>query len=332
MEARLVRAENLITKYRGEAAKRRQAVLIEELKPVLLEKIKNNDGEAVQEFEELVITAERSVLPFARGCKAPPSEFNALADKATASVDLAKAAADTARGAVCPIDDLVDEGLDDEVKKELLKFIKPEIKKTQFRIGFSERRLRRCSQLIKSFRADILKKLGQRAEKVRVLVVRLLRELRQKDDLSVEQLFSRFSPVDGFIDEAAFQRFLKDAGADDEMPPEDRSAVFRSCLKEGQSQLNLEDLNRLVSTFMKVVSATSLMDGLSISSSKALKTLKVGQVLEVLEGPKADDSSGLSRVRVKLIADGVEGWATTAGNAGTIFLKECDAPIAKEKA
>jgi len=325
-DARLTRVEKLIATYRGNLKKNQQAELLNQLKPELMEKVKSGSGESVQILEDLVKAAELDVEPFYRGCKAPVSECSDIADKAANSVELAKNAAADARVEACPID----ESLDEEVKKELQLFVKAEIKKSSLRIGILERRMHRCSQLVKSFRADIMKKQGQRIGEVKVKVIAMIRKLKADEVLNTQQLFARFSPAEGLVDEDGFQQFFKDAGVGDDIPSEDIAATFASFLREGSSQMNEKDFKKIASTYMKVVKATSLTNGLSVSSSKALKQLKVGQVLEVLEGPEKDDS--IKRVRVKMTsAGGVEGWATVMGNAGGVFLKDCDAPAPQKK-
>merc|ERR1712050_478891 len=42
----------------------------------------------------------------------------------------------------------------------------------------------------------------------------------------------------------------------------------------------------------------------------ALRTLEVGEVFEVLDGPKSETREGLERVRCRSLADGTEGWCT----------------------
>merc|ERR1719359_1958634 len=75
LEARLVKSENIVTKYRSEADKNRRAELVEKLKPQLLEKIKNSSvTDAIRELEETVAACEEDIMPFARGCRKPPSE------------------------------------------------------------------------------------------------------------------------------------------------------------------------------------------------------------------------------------------------------------------
>jgi len=325
-QSRLTRVEQLVAKYMGDVKKNKLAELVAELKPQLLEKVKNTTGDAIQVFEDLVKAAETDIQPFARGCKRPASEHRVLADRAAASVELAKTSSENARQDSCPID----ESLEDDVKKELEAFLKPETRKSGVKIGGLDQRLRRCSQIVKSFRKDIQKNQGQRVDKAKTLLLKRLRDVKTKESLSMEDLFKRFHPKDDSIDEAAFQEFFKEAGADDEIPPEERAAIFKSFLREGQSVLKQEDITKLAACYYKVTKSTSLMDGLSVSTSKALKTLKIGQVVELIQGPEADSSVvGLIRIKVKTLVGLAEGWATVKGNAGTAFLVECDAPVPK---
>merc|ERR1740121_1221190 len=49
--------------------------------------------------------------------------------------------------------------------------------------------------------------------------------------------------------------------------------------------------------------------------------LLVGEVLEVLEGPRKQEATGLTRIRVKVRSTGAEGWVTARGNQGAIYCK-----------
>jgi hypothetical protein len=328
LEDRLKRADSVVQKYRDEVKKSEREKLVAELKPALLEKVKNSSGEAIDSLELLVKDCEADIVPFYRGCKRPPSEFDSLASAAAASVELAQASVQSAAVDVCPID----ENLEEEVRKELEKFIHGEIKASKLRLGRLERRLRRCSQIVKFFRADISKLQGEKADKVKGKLLSMLRDVKAKGSLSTEELFNKFGPADGLIDEAAFESFFAGAGADADMPREDRATVFRGYLKEGSSALDQEDIARMVTTFMKVMSATSLTAGLSVVNSKILRSLKSGQIVEVLEEAQVDEDTKLSRARVKTVVGCIEGWVTLMGNKGTQFLKECDAPERKAKA
>merc|ERR1719323_2674911 len=42
----------------------------------------------------------------------------------------------------------------------------------------------------------------------------------------------------------------------------------------------------------------------------------------VLEGPTEDPSAGVTRIRAKAAKDDMEGWVTTKGNAGSVYVEE----------
>lgn len=51
------------------------------------------------------------------------------------------------------------------------------------------------------------------------------------------------------------------------------------------------------------------------------RKLKVGELVEVREWPRAEEKSGATRMRCKVLADGSLGWVTTVNNAGTVFVE-----------
>merc|ERR1711972_122156 len=102
-------------------------------------------------------------------------------------------------------------------------------------------------------------------------------------------------------------------------------ALFTSCLTNGTQTLSSDAFVQLAVPRMKVMRATTLTSVLNIAEEKIIRALRVGEVLEALEGPVKEDKTGVMRMRVKTVKDGKEGWATLAGNAGTIFLKDIDA-------
>jgi hypothetical protein len=349
IDARIKKVELYLTNFKAKGRRIKVAEQVAELKDALLEKATAAGSDAVKELEQSVATAEEKVAPFARGCKAPPSEYDALTSAAEVAIDQAKVVMSAANTEVCPID----ESLEQDVKKELLAIINPAIKKPKLRVGQLERRIRRCSQLIKYFREDLqkheeraaaakkkkeeeeaaakLKQEKQKIEKAKTKAIAVVRAVKAKGELSSEDLVAKFEPEDDLVDEAAFQKFFKDAGFDDGISEEDAALVFKAWLPEGEEKIPTESLRRFCTAYMKVVKPTPLTDGVSISSSKAKKQLKLGQVVEVLEGPKADGESSIMRARVKTVAGDAEGWATVKGNAGTEFLKTCAAPAVKDK-
>merc|ERR1711957_426784 len=54
--------------------------------------------------------------------------------------------------------------------------------------------------------------------------------------------------------------------------------------------------------------------------SATIRKVKANELLEIREWPKKDDK-GLTRMRCKVLTDGLLGWVTTISNAGTVFVE-----------
>jgi hypothetical protein len=65
----------------------------------------------------------------------------------------------------------------------------------------------------------------------------------------------------------------------------------------------------------------AITDIFDITSCKVIKKMASGDVFTISEGPRSEDSSGVSRVLGKSQKDDTEGWITVTGNAGTVFAK-----------
>eukprot|EP00928_Gymnodinium_smaydae_P037894 TRINITY_DN2624_c0_g1_i2.p1 TRINITY_DN2624_c0_g1~~TRINITY_DN2624_c0_g1_i2.p1 ORF type:complete len:951 (-),score=200.78 TRINITY_DN2624_c0_g1_i2:171-2975(-) len=71
-----------------------------------------------------------------------------------------------------------------------------------------------------------------------------------------------------------------------------------------------------------VVKETMLTEEFS-AESKVIRNVVKGEVIEVIEFPKKDESMGMTRVRAKARRDRAAGWVTLTGNQGTSFLEPC---------
>lgn len=73
----------------------------------------------------------------------------------------------------------------------------------------------------------------------------------------------------------------------------------------------------------KVVKETILTGSFVIGGDTKIKDrkLKVGEICEVREWPKKEETSGLMRMKVRVKSDGQIGWATKEGNTGIMFLE-----------
>jgi len=74
---------------------------------------------------------------------------------------------------------------------------------------------------------------------------------------------------------------------------------------------------------MACVKETPMTDGLSVESSKTIRRISRGEVIEVIEFPKKDESMNVMRIKGKAKLDGTTGWVTVMGNQGTTFLEFC---------
>lgn len=73
----------------------------------------------------------------------------------------------------------------------------------------------------------------------------------------------------------------------------------------------------------KVVKETILTGSFVIGGDTKIKDrkLKVGEICEVREWAKKEETSGLMRMKVRVKSDGQIGWATKEGNTGIKFLE-----------
>jgi len=79
----------------------------------------------------------------------------------------------------------------------------------------------------------------------------------------------------------------------------------------------------------KVVKETILTDAFELDGGNSTRKLKdttrklqVGETVEVKEFPKKE-KTGLMRMKCKATKDGSQGWVTTVGNSGVVFLQMC---------
>jgi len=106
-----------------------------------------------------------------------------------------------------------------------------------------------------------------------------------------------------------------------ELTKEGLKSFFTSVLDAGSKTLSKASFLRILQVYYKVVKDTPLTEELAVSGTP-VRTAKVGEVLELLEGPSKEDTMKVFRVKVKAHKDDVEGWVSIAGNAGTAFLEE----------
>lgn len=108
-----------------------------------------------------------------------------------------------------------------------------------------------------------------------------------------------------------------------ELTPEELKSLFASVLEPaGPMKLSPEVFSRMAKVYYKVVKETPMTEKLEVNGSQTVHQLKVGEIVEMLEGPEKEVSMKVFRAKGKVIGEDKEGWVTVAGNQGTIFLQE----------
>jgi len=72
--------------------------------------------------------------------------------------------------------------------------------------------------------------------------------------------------------------------------------------------------------------AIAMTDNLQVKLAKPLRKLAVGELLELIDDDTKEDGEkdkAVQRVNCRALRDGKEGWITSKGNQGTIFLEPC---------
>jgi len=82
----------------------------------------------------------------------------------------------------------------------------------------------------------------------------------------------------------------------------------------------------MVERYYRCVKEIAITADFDIKTSNTLRKLEVAEVIEVVDGPKSDESLGVMRIRGRALADGKIGWITATGNHGTPFLQEISRP------
>merc|ERR1719464_2711527 len=112
-----------------------------------------------------------------------------------------------------------------------------------------------------------------------------------------------------------------DPGETMDLPDEELAEAFPGLCAEGETVISTARLTELLPLHMIVLKETAMTDGPVIKDSNALRRLGLEEIVEVIGGPIRERVAGVQRTQVRALRDGVEGWVSAVGNAGTVFLK-----------
>jgi len=318
---------------------------LEEMRAEMQEHIKRAT-ETVTEADQAITKVEDTVKQCAtKGRLLPVPEMLSLAEQIDELIVTATDAVKTAQESMAGLK----EGIDDGFKDTIMAFVTGETKAHVSRLGRMEGRIKRATNLLAQFREEARRKRVEDIIKVRSASLRLARYQQQINDLSAEELFSKIDVGgDGTIDKDDYVTFFESAdkvirsvspegagaaGGEGEqgsrpvetvqLSAEDLAEAFPGLCAEGEAGLSPQHFAELLLLYMVVVKESAMTDGPGIKGSTTLRRLDLDEIVEVTRGPLREPIAGVLRVRIRALQDDAEGWVTTVGNAGTVFLREC---------
>jgi len=185
-------------------------------------------------------------------------------------------------------------------------------------------RLSKAEELLAvSRRAQALNDMAAR-EANRMEVAEEFRALVEAHGTMVDRVFSLVDQENcGFISTSQLAPFL--GNLDDPAGLIGRlldtsSGVGRQAATEQDQQLSRDQFSYLIRVYYKVLTQTAMSDILATEGGNQLRDFEVGEIVQVVEGPRLDESSSILRVRVSALNDGLTGWATITGTQNLMFL------------
>eukprot|EP00927_Polykrikos_kofoidii_P031606 TRINITY_DN27151_c0_g1_i1.p1 TRINITY_DN27151_c0_g1~~TRINITY_DN27151_c0_g1_i1.p1 ORF type:complete len:2139 (+),score=568.46 TRINITY_DN27151_c0_g1_i1:1-6417(+) len=153
-----------------------------------------------------------------------------------------------------------------------------------------------------------------------------LRAQARGRQMSAEAMFEEFSAKDegDEISEAAFCEKLMAVEGLELLP--DHAKLICRYLQNGTQALGRRRFLTFLQLYYVVVKDTALTDVFDVNTCKILRKAQVDEIVEVIEGPIADERLGVTRIQGKSLCDGAIGWISIQGNQGTPFLHEVEKP------
>lgn len=279
---------------------------LDKVKDVAREQNRSVSKQAVKDAAQAMQTAEAEVATLS-------SSTASLEDTSVASLeDIYEKA--------CVVNKLIEDaqkavanvqGLDTQAKVEFARL--------QIRLKGVERKGKAATETISA-------KFESTASEATQKMLDTLRSAGRRDDGSydLDKLFLELSDGTGEITDMQLRSFVESSTGDLEMSPDEVTLALKRIAPYG---LTRRTFAWVLATFFKALRDVTMTDEFEVQSTKKIRKLESGEVVEVLGEAKQDGNLSIERVQCRALRDGIIGWATARSMAGTSDLELTHKPF-----
>jgi len=137
----------------------------------------------------------------------------------------------------------------------------------------------------------------------------------------MDELFDLIRGDADAVSKTGFVQFFKDKVPDSTLP-EDAAEKLLSDIAGEDATLDKEKFKKLLALHLRVTKNTVFTSDFDLKlKTKACRRIEEDEILIALGPQKKDEDTGTTRQQCKAIGDDAEGWVTSAGNKGTMFME-----------
>ncbi|CAE7593644.1 unnamed protein product [Symbiodinium natans] len=332
LDRRISRVRNLVSNYQKDLQNDKNAEIIRDLKAKALDLIEESKlEERVEEASAAVKDAEGQSEKIRAMDSMPEPEMKEGLQQLEDKYQAAREKLDQVTEMLCPVKDV-----DDDVRVTLCKHVLSQKSSLKTKLLFLEQRLKRLQGVMEKGRLVMKKKELNRTHGIHVKALKVMDLFREdQSGKGLEGLISQDvfaimdADKDGLVGKDDFRSFftevmdLADDTARKTFPSlEELDELYDSSLPAGETGLSLGVVERLLIRYVQVIRPTTMTHNSEIVMGEVVREVKIGEILEVLQGPIPCGQLKILRLLVRATSDSAVGWTTMTGNAGSVFLKE----------
>lgn len=152
----------------------------------------------------------------------------------------------------------------------------------------------------------------------------LIRALRSRLRSGGQQVVEELCGLSGEAQAAALRKLLASAASPDAAP--EVSPLLEVGLKKYEGNLTRLDILEAAEEYRRCSREIALSSAFEVKSSKTVRLLELGEIVQILTEASLDASTGLIRASCRALRDEAMGWVTLQGNQGTEFMELISKP------